>query len=167
MKSLSVSSQILCFIGAVLWFHVPHGLGQTGLDYMPPGDASIVDAQLPDARFLQGGIRFFEKEAGDGAFIEKGDRVTALYIGRLVDGTIFNQKQSRFHTFRFEVGAEPRQIIEGWEKAMPLMQNGGTYMVAIPSQFAYKSKGRRGQVPPYTTVVFEIEILEVDKRSKL
>ena len=133
------------------------------LDYMPPSHATVVDRELPDAMLLDGGIRFLESIAGKGPLIKKGDRVTALYIGKLLDGTIFNQKRSRSHTFEFTVGATPRQIIRGWERAMPLMQEGGTYKLAIPSEFAYRDKGRENQVPPYATVFFEIEILEVQR----
>ena len=131
------------------------------LDFMPAADAAIVDAQMPGARLLPGGIRFREKTPGSGAFIRKGDRVNALYVGRLIDGRIFNQKRSRLHTYWFEVGAQPRQIIRGWEQVMPLMQSGGTYEVAIPSEFGYREHGRPGQVPPHATLIFEIEILEV------
>lgn len=146
------------------------GLAQTAssgvvLDFMPPKDAAMVAEQLPDAVLLEGGIRFVETKKGEGPKIGKGDIVTALYVGRFLDGRIFNQKQSRYHNFRFEVGAEPREIIEGWEIAMPLMQNGGEYTVAIPSQFAYKDKGRRGQVPPYSTVIFDIQIIDLKKDS--
>lgn len=136
------------------------------LDYLPAKDAAVVDALMPGARLLPGGIRFLELEPGEGPTIRKGDRVNALYIGRLLDGTIFNQKRSRFHSYRFEVGAQPRQVIRGWEVALLHMQAGGTYQVAIPSEFAYRDYGRPGQVPPHATVIFEIEILEVTHRAE-
>lgn len=132
------------------------------LDYMPPAHARQVEEMMPGLTILEGGVRFLELREGEGALIEEGDRVEAIYTGRLLDGSIFNQKTGRWHTYRFEVGAQPRQIIQGWEIAMPLMRDKGKYMVAIPSQFAYKDKGRRGQVPPFATVTFEIEILGVD-----
>lgn len=131
------------------------------IDYLPRHDAVVVDAQMPGATILPGGIRFLEKTPGTGPLIRKGDRVNALYVGRLINGEIFNQKRSRFHTFWFEVGAQPRQIIRGWEMAMPHMQEGGTYQVAIPSEFGYRDHGRPGQVPPHATLIFEIEVLEV------
>ena len=133
------------------------------LDYMPPGHAAIVEEKLPDARKLDGGIRFIETRKGEGPVIKKGDKITALYIGRLLDGTIFNQKRSRLHMFEFEVGATPPQIIQGWERTMSLMQKGGKYTIAIPSQFAYRDKGRENQVPPYATVIFDIEIVNVEQ----
>ena len=135
------------------------------LDFMPPKDAEAVDALMPDAILLEGGIRFLETKKGEGPFIQKGDIVTALYVGRFIDGRIFNQKQSRYHNFRFRVGAEPRQIIEGWERVMHLMQNGGEYTIAIPSQFGYRDKGRPGQVPPFTTIIFDIEIIDLKSGS--
>ena len=128
-------------------------------DAMPPADAATVAELLPGATLLEGGIRFIERTPGTGPQIAKGDTVTALYVGRLLDGTVFNQKRSRFHSFTFEVGATPRQIIRGWEQTMPLMQNGGTYTLAIPAELAYRSKGRPGQVPPNATVIFDIEII--------
>lgn len=132
------------------------------LDYMPPAHAAQVEGLMPESRIIGGGIRFLELEAGDGPAIRNGDRVEAIYTGKLLDGTVFNRKTGQFHTYRFEVGADPREIIQGWEIAMPLMQKGGRYSIAIPSQFAYKEKGRRGQVPPFSTVIFEIEILDVN-----
>lgn len=140
------------------------GSSAGALDFMPPKDAQQVNELLPEALVLAGGIRFLETKSGVGSKIEKGDIVTTLYVGRFLDGRVFNQKQSRYHNFRFEVGADPREIIEGWEIAMPLMQDEGEYTVAIPSQFAYKDKGRRGQVPPFTTVIFDIQVIGVEKR---
>ncbi|MDQ8185749.1 FKBP-type peptidyl-prolyl cis-trans isomerase [Pelagicoccus sp. SDUM812002] len=132
------------------------------LDYMPPDHVEQLETIMPGAAEIGGGVRFLELSAGEGPKIGEGDRIEAIYTGRLLDGSIFNQKTGQWHTYRFEVGADPRQIIQGWEIAMPYMQNGGKYMVAIPSQFAYKDKGRHGQVPPYATVTFEIEILGVN-----
>lgn len=153
--------RILAFAGVSF---APLVLGQgenLSLDYLPPAHAERVEELMPGARTIEGGIRFLEMEAGEGRFIGKGDRVEAIYTGKLLDGTVFNRKTGQFHTYRFEVGAEPREVIAGWELSLPLMQKGGRYSVAIPSQFAYREKGRRGQVPPFSTVIFEIEILDV------
>jgi FKBP-type peptidyl-prolyl cis-trans isomerase len=135
-------------------------------DLMPAKDAAEVDRQLPTARKLDGGIRFVERKAGTGPVIAKGDRVTALYAGRFLDGKIFNQKRSLNHSFTFEVGATPRQIILGWERAMLLMQAGGSYTIALPPAYAYADKGRAGQVPPNTTLLFDIDIIEVERAGK-
>lgn len=143
----------------------PFSMGQIenlALDYMPPTHVALIEQVMPGSRVIEGGIRFLELEAGEGSLIRKGDRVEAIYTGKLLDGTVFNRKTGQFHTYRFEVGAEPRDIIRGWEIAMPLMQKGGRYSIAIPSQFAYREKGRPGQVPPFSTVLFDIEILDVE-----
>ncbi len=156
MKSLSLFCAFTVCLGASAQ------MDNLSFDYMPPAHVEQVEAIMPGAQLLGGGVRFLELEAGEGELIKQGDRVEAIYTGRLLDGSIFNQKTGKWHTYRFEVGAEPRQIIQGWEIAMPYMKSGGRYLVAIPSQFAYKDKGRRGQVPPYATVTFEIEILGVE-----
>ena len=135
-------------------------------DLMPAKDAAEVDRQLPAARKLDGGIRFIERKAGTGPRIVKGDQVTALYAGRFLDGKIFNQKRSLNHSFTFEVGATPRQIILGWERAILLMQAGGSYTIALPPAYAYADKGRAGQVPPNTTLIFDIDIIEVERAGK-
>jgi FKBP-type peptidyl-prolyl cis-trans isomerase len=135
-------------------------------DLMPSADATEVDRQLPGARKLDGGIRFVVRKEGAGPLIAKGDRVTALYAGRFINGKIFNQKRSLDHSYTFEVGATPRQIILGWERAMLLMQAGGSYTIALPPAFAYSEKGRAGQVPPNTTILFDIDIVEVERAKK-
>lgn len=62
-------------------------------------------------------------------------------IGRLLDGTIFNQKRRRVHFYHFRVGVRPRQIIGGREVALPHLRDGGTYLVAIPSVLGYRERG--------------------------
>lgn len=155
-------------VSAAAGIHAVYGQSPptTLLDYMPPDHAAVVEEKFPGATVIEGGIRFLETRAGEGPYVEKGDRVEAIYTGRLLDGTIFNRKTGQFHTYRFRVGAEPREIIRGWEMAMPLMQAGGEYIVAIPAEFAYRDTGRRGQVPPYATVIFEIEILQVERAAR-
>ncbi len=135
-------------------------------DLMPSKDAAEVDRQLPTARKLGGGIRFIERKAGAGPRIAKGDRVAALYAGRFLNGKIFNQKRSLNHSFAFEVGANPRQIVLGWERAILHMQAGGSYPIALPPAYAYADKGRAGQVPPNTTLIFDIDIVDVVQRGK-
>ena len=103
-----------------------------GIDYMPPGDLEQVQAMVPGAETLDGGIRFRVDAPGKGSYIEKGNRVEAVYTGRLLNGKIFNRKSISYHTYWFTVGAEPRQIIRGWERVMPLMQK---KEVATPSRF--------------------------------
>ena len=57
-------------------------------DYMRPADAERVDAMMPDAEILDGGIRFRVDEEGTGPFIKTGDRVNTIYTGTLIDGTV-------------------------------------------------------------------------------
>ena len=101
---------------------IAHSSPAARADLMPAKDTVEVDRQLPTARKFDGGIRFFERKPGTGPRIAKGDQVTALYAGRFLDGKVFNQKRSLNHSFTFEVGANPRQIVLGWERAILHMQ---------------------------------------------
>lgn len=136
------------------------------VDHLPPDERAEVEKQLPKAFVLEGGVRFLVRKEGTGLPIMRGDQVTALYVGRFLDGTIFNQKRSRFHMFHFEVGAQPRQIIAGWDVAIRLMRKGGHYTIAIPSPLGYGKEGRSGQVPPDRTLVFDIEIVDVERPGR-
>jgi FKBP-type peptidyl-prolyl cis-trans isomerase len=140
---------------------IAHSSPAARADLMPAKDTVEVDRQLPTARKFDGGIRFFERKPGTGPRIAKGDQVTALYAGRFLDGKVFNQKRSLNHSFTFEVGANPRQIVLGWERAILHMQAGGSYTIALPPAYAYADKGRAGQVPPNTTLIFDIDIIAV------
>ncbi|MGB0370822.1 MAG: FKBP-type peptidyl-prolyl cis-trans isomerase [Opitutales bacterium] len=162
LNALRTSTIIAAVLSATVMLQAQSDNIIAGLDYMPPSHIERVNEMVPNAQVLDGGIRFRVDEEGEGPLIKQGDRVEALYEGRLLDGTVFNRKTGRFHTYWFTVGAKPRQIIRGWEQVMPLMKKGGKYTVAIPSIFAYREKGRYGQVPPHATVVFEIEILSVE-----
>lgn len=135
------------------------------IDYLPSWERARVAELYPEAEVLDGGIRFLVQQEGTGPFIKAGDTVTTLYVGRFLDGRVFNQKQSRFHNFRFLVGAEPRQIIEGWDRVMPRLREGGIYTVVIPARYGYGKEGRPGQVPPYATLDFKIEVIDVERAN--
>ena len=137
--------------------------GWAKVDLMPAEDAERISVLLPEAELLDGGVRFLQHQAGTGPRIQRGDYVTALYVGRLLNGRVFNQKRSRDHTYRFRVGAHPREVILGWDLALRHMQAGGRYTIAIPAKLAYGERGRAGQVPPNATLLFEIEILAVNR----
>lgn len=145
-------------IGLALAGGVGSGAAQT-LDYLPTWERARVAELYPTAEVLEGGIRFLVQQEGEGPAIKPGDVVTALYVGKFLDGRVFNQKQQRWHNFRFRVGATPREVIEGWERVLSRMRLGGVYTVVIPAKYGYGSEGRPGQVPPYATLDFKIEII--------
>lgn len=90
--------------------------------------------------------------------VEEGDEIVVNYIGRLQDGTEFDNSYTRGKPFTFEVGAG--RVIAGWEKGTLGMKVGGERILVIPSDMAYGDR-QIGPIPANSTLVFAIELLEI------
>ncbi|MFC2121453.1 FKBP-type peptidyl-prolyl cis-trans isomerase [Bacteroidota bacterium] len=101
-----------------------------------------------------GGIYYIETLEGDGVMPKAGDIVTVEYTGTFLDGEEF---ESGKNTFKLGI----RDAIKGWDIGIAKMKKGGKAILIIPSTSAYGISGR-GKIPPYTTLVFEVELLEVN-----
>jgi FKBP-type peptidyl-prolyl cis-trans isomerase len=100
---------------------------------------------------------------GTGEEAKNGDVVTVHYVGTLQDGTLFDA--SRKHGdkgFTFTLGAG--QVIKGWDIGVAGMKVGGKRTLTIPSQLAYGNQAVGGVIPANATLVFEVELLKVEKR---
>ena len=96
---------------------------------------------------------------GNGEKVEPLQNVKVHYTGRVVDGTVFDSSVERGEPFTFTVGAG--QVIPGWDATVSNMKVGDKVTVLIPSELAY-GEGRQG-IPPYSPLVFDIELLEIVK----
>lgn len=107
------------------------------------------------------GFYYISLKEGEGPAIENGKNVEVFYKGCFLDGTPFDStKTGEF--FNFTIGEE-YQLIKGLEEGICLMKEGGKAKFIIPSQLAFGDKGSStGIVPPYTTVVYEVQILKVN-----
>ena len=95
---------------------------------------------------------------GKGAIPTNTDKVKVHYRGTLIDGTEFDSSYSRNEPTTF--GAN--QVIAGWTEALTLMPVGSKWMLYIPQNLAYGSRDM-GQIKPFSTLVFEVELLEIVK----
>ena len=95
---------------------------------------------------------------GKGAVPAKTDKVKVHYRGTLIDGTEFDSSYSRNEPTIF--GAN--QVISGWTEALTLMPVGSKWMLYIPQELAYGNRDL-GQIKPFSTLVFEVELLEIVK----
>ena len=83
--------------------------------------------------------------------------VKAHYHGTLIDGTVFDSSIERDQAFVFHVN----RVIKGWQEGIMLMEVGDKYRFYIPEHLAYGAKGAGNRIPPYSTLIFDVELLEV------
>lgn len=97
---------------------------------------------------------------GTGQAAQKGDIVSVHYTGTLEDGTKFDSSIDRGEPFRFQLGAG--RVIKGWDLGLEGMKKGGKRNLTIPPALGYGNQGI-GPIPPNATLLFEIELLEIQK----
>ena len=119
-------------------------------------DFLLKEKQQPQARELADGIILTELKHGTGARPGVQDSVLVNYVGRLPDGTIFDQS-TQPQWFRLD------SVIAGWRSALVQMPVGAKWRLAIPSSQAYGTEGARDLIAPYTPLVFEVELLDIRK----
>ncbi|OGM59716.1 peptidylprolyl isomerase [Candidatus Woesebacteria bacterium RIFCSPLOWO2_01_FULL_37_19] len=98
-------------------------------------------------------------EVGKGQEVKDGDTVSVNYKGTLTDGKQFDSSYDRGQPFEFEVGAG--DVIKGWDQGLVGMRVGGKRKLTIPSELGYGEQGAGVDIPPNSTLIFEIELLEI------
>lgn len=130
------------------------------------GDAAVQKLQAAETRFMANergrygvhelteGVLYSELQPGTGVQPKAGGKVQVRYVGRLPDGSVFDQNQTP-QWFNLD------SVIEGWQVALPNMHTGAKWRLVIPSAQAYGAEGAGDLIAPYTPLVFEIELLAV------
>lgn len=116
------------------------------------------NAKRPGVTTLPSGLQYKVITAGTGAKPTADDSVKCHYRGTFVDGREFDSSYSRNQPAVFPV----RGVIPGWTEALQLMPVGSKWQIAVPYELAYGAGGNRA-IPPYSTLVFEIELLGIEK----
>lgn len=120
----------------------------------------LKDAKLP-VQPLNSGLYYLQIEAGKGKKIVKGDTITINYEGRFLNGKFFDSTVRRNQPFQFVYGTE-WQVIKGLEEGLALMREGEKAIFILPSELAFGQSGSStGIIPPFTSLIFEVEVLEV------
>ena len=106
---------------------------------------------------LPSGLQYKVLRQGSGEKPELNDTVKAHYSGRLIDGTVFDSSYERNEPFTTRLD----QVIPGWTEALQNMQVGSKWLIVVPSELAYGPRGAGGVIPPHATLIFEMELLEI------
>ena len=111
-----------------------------------------------NAKPTASGLIYVEKVKGTGTKAAAGKKVKVHYTGTLLDGTKFDSSRDRNEPFEFTLGQG--QVIKGWDEGIALMNVGGKATLVIPSAIAYGDRDM-GTIPPFSTLVFDVELLDV------
>lgn len=116
-----------------------------------------MNKERPGVVTLPSGLQYEVLASGTGCKPRATDKVQCHYEGRLVDGTLFDSSVQRGEPAVFGVN----QVIAGWVEALQLMSEGDKWKLYIPYHLGYGEQGAGGAIPPYSTLVFEVELLKV------
>jgi FKBP-type peptidyl-prolyl cis-trans isomerase FklB len=105
------------------------------------------------------GLQYKEITKGKGDKPKSTDKVKVHYKGTLIDGTEFDSSYKRGTPATFPVTG----VIKGWIEALQLMNEGDKFQLAIPSELAYGKRGSGAKIGPDTTLLFDVELIEIVK----
>ena len=103
------------------------------------------------------GLQYQVLREGNGQSPKATDTVECHYEGTLIDGTKFDSSYDRGQTATFPLN----QVIAGWTEGLQLMKEGGKYRFFIPYELGYGERGAGASIPPFSTLVFDVELLSV------
>lgn len=107
------------------------------------------------------GLAYQDVKPGTGAVPVSGKQVKVHYTGWLENGTKFDSSVDRGEPFVFPIGAG--QVIPGWDEGVLSMKVGGKRRLIIPARLGYGEQGAGGVIPPNATLIFDVELLDVEK----
>ncbi|MBB6056228.1 FKBP-type peptidyl-prolyl cis-trans isomerase [Tolumonas osonensis] len=116
----------------------------------------VENAKRPEVKVTESGLQYEVLVAGSGKQPAASDKVRVHYHGTFTDGQVFDSSVQRGQPAEFPVGG----VIAGWVEALQLMSEGAKWKLFIPHNLAYGERGA-GSIPPFSTLVFEVELLNV------
>lgn len=105
----------------------------------------------------ESGLQYEILTEGTGKVPAKTDKVRVHYTGSLIDGTVFDSSVQRGTPAEFPVTG----VIAGWVEALQMMPVGSKWRLTIPHELAYGERGAGASIPPFSTLIFEVELLDI------
>jgi len=122
------------------------------------GEAFLSDnAKRDEVTVTESGLQYEVINAGNGETPTAASTVRVHYHGTLLDGTVFDSSYDRGQPAEFPVGG----VIKGWTEALQLMQVGAKLRLFVPHDLAYGEQGAGGAIAPFSTLVFDVELLDI------
>ena len=115
------------------------------------------NAKKEGVTVLPSGLQYMVLKEGNGNKPKATDTVKCHYEGFLIDGTVFDSSVERGEPAEFALN----QVIAGWTEGLQLMQEGAKYRFFIPYILGYGEGGAGASIPPFATLIFDVELLEV------
>ena len=115
------------------------------------------NARRPEVTQTKSGLQYEVLSEGSGRSPKATDTVRCHYEGRLLDGSVFDSSYQRGEPADFGLN----QVIAGWTEGVQLMKEGAKYRFFIPYLLAYGERGAGSSIPPYSTLVFDVELIKV------
>ncbi|HOM04408.1 MAG TPA: FKBP-type peptidyl-prolyl cis-trans isomerase, partial [Candidatus Kapabacteria bacterium] len=109
---------------------------------------------------LPSGIQYRILKPGNGPKPSINDAVMMKLVAKYTDGTVFDSSAKNNPVY-----LPIKDLIEGWKIVIPMMPVGSRWEVVIPSKYAYGEKGYGTVIPPYATLIFEMELVEIAKNK--
>jgi len=109
---------------------------------------------------LPNGLQYKVVQLGTGAKPAATDRVKVNYVGTTIDGTEFDSSIKRGEPATFPLNG----VIKGWTEGIQLMPAGSKFVFYIPYDLAYGAEGRPGSIPPFATLIFDVELLDINPK---
>lgn len=125
----------------------------------PEAEESVSESASGAEVETPSGLKYTDLMEGEGAVAEAGQIVFVHYIGTLENGKKFDSSYDRGPSFSFPLGRG--RVIKGWDEGVAGMKVGGKRKLVIPYQLAYGDRGVRGVIPPKATLIFTVELLDV------
>ena len=116
------------------------------------------NGKRPGVKTTASGLQYEIMKEGTGAMPKATDKVTTHYHGTLLDGKVFDSSVNRGQPIDFQCNG----VIQGWQEALQLMKVGSKWKLFVPYQLAYGERGAGGDIGPYETLIFEVELLKIN-----